>query len=228
MDIRKTERRLKKKVESVLYNPAEKRHAMVGPAKLWKTKRDFQIQFLRRIGLKPDHYFLEIGCGTLRGGVPIIDYLDSARYYGIEARANVLEEGKKELAEANLLQKVPVLIAAEDISTVKLNQEFDYIWAFSVLIHMKDEILKDCFSFVSKHLKSDGYFYANVNTSTGPDGEWKGEDFLFPIVHRSLEFYKEACAINGLKLTTVGKLRDLGHITKTQSDDHQMLKISKS
>jgi cyclopropane fatty-acyl-phospholipid synthase-like methyltransferase len=221
---KETAGKLKKMIESVWYNPAEKRHAMVGPAKLWKMKRDFQIQFLKRVGLEPQHYFLEIGCGTLRGGIPIIEYLEKGHYFGIESRKNVLEEGKKELHEANLAKKVPILIATDNISSVKLQMEFDYIWAFSVLIHMKDEILNDCLALVSKHLKMDGHFYANVNTSTEPDGEWEG----FPVVHRSLKFYEKACHKNGLRMSTIGTLKDLGHITGIKThDEHEMLKISK-
>jgi len=224
MNIKQTAKKLKRQVESILYNPTEKRHSLVGPAKLWKIKRDFQIHFLKSVGLKPQHYFLEIGCGTLRGAIPIIDYLEKSHYFGIEVREKVLEEGKKELREANLVEKLPALTFAEHISTVQLQREFDYIWAFSVLIHMMDEILKDCLSVVSRHLKKDGYFYANVNTSTKPDGEWQG----FPIVHRSLEFYKSECSVNGLNVETVGTLKELGHITQTQADEHQMLKVSKA
>ena len=221
--IKRIANQLKRAVQSVFYNSAEKRHSLVGPAKFWKIKRDFQIGFLKKVGLQPHHYFLEIGCGTLRGGVPIIKYLENSHYYGIEARDNVLEEGKKELAEANLITKQPVLVAAEDISSIELNQKFDYVWAFSVLIHMTDNILRDCLAFVSKNLKADGFFYANVNTNTTPDGAWQG----FPVVHRSIEFYTSECSRYGLAFDIIGSLKDLGHITKMEGDDNIMLKIYK-
>jgi cyclopropane fatty-acyl-phospholipid synthase-like methyltransferase len=75
---------------------------MVGPAKLWKMKRDFQIHFLRSMKLAPEHYLLDIGCGTLRGGVPIIQYLQESHYYGIEVREDALDEGRSELEEEAL------------------------------------------------------------------------------------------------------------------------------
>ena len=67
-------------IQGFSYTSKERRHAMVGPAKLWKMKRDFQIKFLKKSGLLPKHYLLDIGCGTLRGGIPFIEYLDEKKY----------------------------------------------------------------------------------------------------------------------------------------------------
>ena len=93
---------------------------------MWKMKRDFQIDFLKISGLQPDHHLLDIGCGTLRGGIPLIAYLDEGRYFGIEARAEVLDEGRKELRENGLEYKNPSLFAAPDISALAIEQKFDH------------------------------------------------------------------------------------------------------
>lgn len=204
------------------YNSAERRHSMVGPAKLWQMKREFQIKFLKQVRLQPQHYFLDIGCGTLRGGIPIIAYLEIGHYFGIESRKTALDEARKELKEAGLTHKGPKLIAAEDISNVKLENRFDYILAFSVLIHMKDEILYDTLRFVRSHLKNTGFFYANVHIGNNPDGFWQG----FPVVWRSLDFYQEACLHSGLRLHDIGPLKTFGHTSEVESQDNQrMLKV---
>ncbi len=218
-------RRLIRKIKSLLLTSTERRHSMVGPPRLWKLKREFQIQFLKQVGLKSHHYLLDIGCGTLRGGVPIIQYLDNGHYFGIESRKNVLDEGKKELSKTRLEYKAPTLIAEENISLVNLRKKFDVIWAFSVLIHLTDEILVNCLSFIERHLKKDGYFYANVNIGDKSNGNWQD----FPVVYRSLEFYKEACSRNDLHLTELGLLKDFGHFSGVNAQDNQMmLKISKT
>ena len=209
-------------LDHYLRTPAERRHAMVGPAELWRMKREFQIQFLKQVGLTPQHYLLDIGCGTLRGGIPIIDLLGVGHYFGLERRAVVLEEGKKELEESGLSNKRPVLLLVEEISSLKLQRKFDYIWAFSVLIHMEDAILLNTLSFVREHLEGTGFFYANVRIGNEPDGEWQG----FPLVSRSLEFYREACASNGLQLCDVGSLNELGHPGGSPKQ-RRMLKIWK-
>jgi SAM-dependent methyltransferase len=218
-------RTLKNQLKLIFASPSERRHSKVGDAQLWKMKRDFQIAFLKRIGLKPEHLFLDIGCGTLRGGLPIIAYLDQRHYYGIEARQDVLDEGRQELIEAGLEGKEPILVCAQDFSTVKFEKAFDCIWAFSVLIHMDDEILDGCLRFVSENLAPDGYFYANVNLGTEPDGLWQG----FPVIHRSFDFYRGASLRNGLLVDDIGSLASLGHISTIQKQDEQrMLKFWKS
>lgn len=194
-------------LEHYLRTPAERRHALVGPAELWEMKREFQIKFLKQVGLTPQHYLLDIGCGTLRGGIPIIDLLGVGHYYGVERRAAVLEEGRKELEESGLSGKRPNLLLVEEIGSLKLRRKFDYIWAFSVLIHLDDATLSSTLGFVREHLEDAGCFYANVRIGDEPDGEWQG----FPLVSRSLEFYREACAGNGLQLSDVGSLNELGH-----------------
>ncbi len=210
------------------YSRTERRHSRVGPPKLWKEKRDFQIQFLKQVGLEPQHYLFDLGCGTLRGGIPIIEYLEKGHYFGVEARREVLDEGRKELRESKLVDKEPTLIATADISSVNLEQQFDYIWAFSVLIHMEDEILYDALDFVRRHLSDDGCFYGNVNIGNKPTGSWE----KFPVVKRSLQFYEEACLRNGLRLEDLGPLTDLGHNMSDKPARRQahrrMLKIWKA
>lgn len=213
----------KRALDHYLRTPAERRHALVGPAELWKMKREFQIKFLKQVGLTPQHYLLDIGCGTLRGGIPIIDLLGVGHYYGIERRAAVLEEGRKELEESGLSDKQPQLLLVEDIASLKLRRKFDYIWAFSVLIHMEDATLLSTLGFVREHLEAAGCFYANVRIGDEPDGEWQG----FPLVSRSLEFYREACAGNGLRLSDVGSLNELGH-PGGSPEQRRMLKMWKA
>lgn len=198
---------------------AERRHALVGPPELWESKRAFQIAFLKNAGLDPHDYLLDIGCGTLRGGLPIIDFLDTGHYFGIEARKEVLDEGKEELKESHLSFKNPTLILGQPSSSLSLPQKFQIIWAFSVLIHMTDDILLRTLEFASSHLVETGRFYANVNLGHQEEGKWQG----FPVVRRSQGFYKQACAGYGLELCILGCLKDLGHTSTDKQQDEQVM-----
>ncbi len=202
----------------LLFSPARRRHSLVGTAHLWKQKRDFQFHYLKGAGLEPRHYLLDIGCGTLRGGIPLIRHLDEGHYHGIETRAEVLEEGRKELADAGLEGKNPTLIVAEDLRAVDLGRTFDFIWAFSVLFHMTDEILDACLAMVAKHLDA-GSFHANVNIGDRAERRWQG----FPVVFRSLEFYTEAAERNGMSVWDLGILRDFGHRARIRVQDEQRM-----
>lgn len=132
---------------------------------------------------------------------------------------------EKELREASLEEKSPTLLVSPDISQLTIEQKFDYIWAFSVLIHMSDEILNDTIDFVSRHLSDDGVFYANVNIGERKDGNWRG----FPWVARTFEFYSHAFTKNGLAVSDLGSLKDFGHVLKNveSQDSSKMLGIAK-
>jgi len=188
-------------------------------------KRAFQFTFLRDYGgLMPHHFLLDLGCGTLRGGIPLIAYLDAAHYYGIEAREAVLNEGRKEIAELNLITKKPILLVGSNMSTLLLDQKFDFIWAFSVLIHMRDPVLDQALSFVQKHLKENGIFFANVNIGIKKDGNWQG----FPLVYRPFEFYTDRCSLVNLAVSDLGPLKELGHSShRDRQDNQRMLKITR-
>ncbi len=208
-----------KSIKRIFQTAEEKRHSLVGAAHLWKMKRDFQVNFLKEKGLLPSHKLLDIGCGTLRGGIPLIKYLDSGNYYGIEVRDSVLNEGKRELEEANLASKNPHLVVFTDFDTLELNAKFDFVFGFSVLIHMEDEIVKKCFSYVGKNLTDTGVFYANVNLNSRSEGNWQG----FPVVYKTEAFYKDLASANNLVVSNLGELKDLGHISGQDMADKQIM-----
>lgn len=227
--------RVKNKIKNSLKTPkerlAEKRHSLVGSSKFWKMKRKFQISFLKSVGLQAEHYLLDIGCGTLRGGIPLIEYLNEGHYFGIEARTEALEEGRKELREFNLESKMPVLMCTTDIISSEIKQKFDFIWAFSVLIHMNDQILDDCFHFVGKNLAENGHFYANVIISKNLANDTKkaGDWYDFPVMVRKIEFYQQISSRHGLSMSELGTLQSLGHNSGAVGQDKQiMLEFGKS
>lgn len=196
-----------------------KRHAFVGPLHLWERKREFQIGFLTDAGLIPSNFLADIGCGTLRGGIPIIAYLDAGHYYGIESRPAVLEEARQELHDAGITAKEPVLTAAPNLSALDLGQQFDHILAYAVLIHMTDDVLDQCLTFVARRLAPAGQFHANVGLGEhhASKVKWQG----FPIVWRSWEFYSEKAQLHGLRVEDKGTLASLGDVSDVGTIDEQ-------
>jgi len=189
------------------------RHALVGPADLWQMKRQFQIDFLRKMGLRSDQRLLDFGCGTLRGGIPLIRHLDSGHYAGVEVRSDVLAEGHRELVENGLADKRPELVHCERLATLQLGRKFDVVWAFQVLIHIGDALLDDAVAAAARHLDEGGVFYASVNVGKAPDGSWQG----FPIVYREPAFYQAAFRRHGLAVVDIGPLSAFGHVHPRQT-----------
>ena len=126
-----------------------KRHSLIGSGRLWEKIRNWQIAFLRDRGLTPSDTFLDVGCGTLRGGIPIIEILDRGHYTGLEIRPQILEEAKTELAaHPDAVSKEPRLILSNGFPTLGRLGPFDWAWGYSVLIHMTDAIVDECFQIL--------------------------------------------------------------------------------
>lgn len=210
---------LAKHIKTWFMSPAAKRHALVGAPELWEMKRQFQIAFLRNCGLLPSQRLLDIGCGTLRGGLPVIEYLDIGNYIGIDSRAEVLAEAWREVHEHEMGGKNPLLLKTDDGVFPPLPFRADAAIAFSVLIHLRDDILSSLFSWLKDNLEPDGVFYANVNIGEEGLGEWQG----FPVNQRSQGFYVDVAGKYGFEASDCGSLFELGHASGVPSQDRQRM-----
>ena len=148
---------VRRTISKVVKSKQERRHALVGASNVWKKAREFQFQFLLDQGLQKTDTLMDIGCGTLRGGIPLIQYLDSGNYYGMDVRDHILAEGREEIKAAKLEDKNPNLVSFNHFSEVNLDVKFNFMFAFSVLIHLEDKIAESCFQFVSKSLAEAVY-----------------------------------------------------------------------
>jgi SAM-dependent methyltransferase len=203
-----------------------KRHAMVGPAQHWRSKRKFQITFLQSNGLKPTDMFLDVGCGTLRGGIPIIDHLEPGSYTGLDVRDEVLAEAREELKQSGLEHKRPKLFNSSDFDAIPTDDLYDKAWAFAVLIHMADDISERAFKWIGAHMKPGGVFFADVKIGERVDAAQNKRQF--PVVTRPYEFYEERARTGGFtKVEDLGTNLELGHRTGMQGDKRHMLKFTR-
>lgn len=198
--------------------------ALVGLPKAYKQKQKFQFDFLLSAGLKPDHRFLDIGCGVLRGGLPIIKYLNASCYAGVDLNAEAISIGLDQVQKHRLAYKQPSLIHVKGpLSDCVLPFEVDIAWAFSVLIHMTDGHVQDCLRFTRRVLTPGGVFYANVNFGDAKDGVWRE----FPVKWRSFRYFEECAQSEGLAVRDLGSLESFGHrsVSDRREDEQHMLEF---
>jgi len=58
--------------------------AYVGPVEKYDLVAANQFNLLTMLGLRENHFLLDVGCGSLRGGRLFIPYLLPHHYFGIE------------------------------------------------------------------------------------------------------------------------------------------------
>ncbi len=139
---------------------------------MWDEIGKLQFDFLVGRGLRPDHYLLDIGCGSLRGGVHFIRYLGTGRYFGVEKEESLLEAGRSvELKRYALAEKDPQLFKIDDFDLSALPPEvrFDFMLAQSVFTHLTPQLIELCVKRVMPRLRQKGVFYATFDES--PDDE---------------------------------------------------------
>lgn len=157
----------KKKVHASI-DQGEHREVIGG---LWEEMGQWQLNLLRREGLKPDHYLLDVGCGSLRGGVKFIDYLDPHHYFGLDVHDELLDAGYEgELAPLGLTEKLDrdALIATETFDVSAFSRPFDYAIAQSVFTHISLNQIRRCLIQLSNIMRDGGVFYATYFSVSDP------------------------------------------------------------
>jgi ubiquinone/menaquinone biosynthesis C-methylase UbiE len=137
---------------------AGKHRDMVGG--MWEEIGRLQFEFLRARGLKPGHRLLDVGCGSLRGGIHAIKYLEIGNYYGLDINPSLIEAGRHELKLAGLSHKNPHLASSDRFELGLFQERFDYALALSVFTHLFANHIIRCLAEVREVMAPEGRFFA--------------------------------------------------------------------
>src|SRR4029079_14628998 len=85
---------------------------VVARAAIWRPLQQYQLKALTRLGLKPHHSVVDIGCGPLTVGVALIPYLDRGNYTGVDLLPEPLEAAHRRIAERGLAHKNPTIVCS--------------------------------------------------------------------------------------------------------------------
>jgi SAM-dependent methyltransferase len=138
------------------------RNFVSGGMGTWDEGGAFQLNFLKAQGLQPGHRFVDIGCGALRAGRHLVDFLDAGNYYGVDANRDLLRIGYNREFTDSQRAKLPVgNLRANDRFNVDFGVQFDMALAQSVFTHVSLNHMRLCLHRVAKAMRPGGVFFAS-------------------------------------------------------------------
>jgi len=132
---------------------------------MWNEIGTLQFEYLKSKGLKPDHKLLDVGCGSLRGGVHFVSYLQSKKYYGFDLNLSLIEAGLNiEIPNMGLSDKIDLknFSTAPGFKYPSYWPSMDMALALSLLTHLNYDSTCLCLKNTAKMLKKNGRFYATI------------------------------------------------------------------
>jgi len=173
-------------------NPTE-RQAIVGHRRYvggtnperWYGIGKLQFHFLVNAGLRHDHKFLDVACGSLRLGQYLIPYLDKGHYFGLDGESELVTKGlAKELFFDLVAQKEPKFEFNYQFE-VSFAKGLDFAMAQSLFTHLTPNDIKLCFDNLYKNANAGAKFYftffegdESINP-TGPSHAQRGWRYAF-------------------------------------------------
>jgi SAM-dependent methyltransferase len=184
---------------------------------MWDKIGKLQFDFMVAQGLEPAHNLLDIGCGSLRGGLHFIRYLDIGHYYGVEKEQVALAWAGSELDRAGLAYRRPQLKQDGAFDFGHFGTSFDFALAQSVFTHLSLNDIIVCLMRLGRVLTVGGRFFATFfegysRMDTNPIA-WQTDDgqevTTYPTLARSMhypfDYFEWAAVGSGLRVEYIGE-----------------------
>jgi len=149
--------------------------AYVGPPADYDLLGGLQFSILFLAGLREEHRILDVGCGSLRAGRLLIPYLQPGNYYGVEPRADLVQDGiESELGGDIVRVKRPVFSTNDRFAFAEFGVRFDYVLAQSILSHTYPDLAQVALAGMADALADDGLLVATfVEGEPTPGSGWR-------------------------------------------------------
>lgn len=108
-----------------------------GDGDFWALIGKLQFDFLRARGLEPRHVLLDFACGSLRGGVHFIPYLEPGNYLGFDKSVDLVVMGvMHELGHEAFRTRRPQFVLNSRLDLSEFTQRPDFVIAQSIFTHL--------------------------------------------------------------------------------------------
>lgn len=131
---------------------------------MWDEIGKLQFDFMVERGLTPEHVFLDIACGSLRGGVYFIRYLDRGNYLGIDKERALIRRGlSTELPPQVRAEKCPEFVVSDAFAFDRLSKRPDFSLAQSLFSHLTAAEVQCCLANLRTAVVPGHRLYATFN-----------------------------------------------------------------
>jgi SAM-dependent methyltransferase len=136
--------------------------------RMWFEIGRRQFHFLVSRGLRPEHRFLDVACGSLRLGQFVIPFLEAGHYFGLEAEPDLVRAGlEHELLFDIAEQKRPTFGHGYDFD-LSFVPGFEVALAQSLFTHLTPEDIALCMASVAGVAGPDSRFFFTYFEGEGP------------------------------------------------------------
>jgi hypothetical protein len=121
-------------------------HPAIGPAAKASRGEREMIKMLLQHGLQRYHTFVDYGCGSLRLGRPLVQFLQPGKFWGLDIAQEFLDEGIRYIGSDLTQRKQPNLRVIDEagLAAAKAARP-DFIGAWHVCGKIPDQILDSFF-----------------------------------------------------------------------------------
>lgn len=176
------------------------------------------LELLVRQGLKSSHRLLDFGCGSLRVGRWLIEYLDADKYVGIDPEKWLIEAAKEHEIPAEVWEaKRPRFDYNAEWNLDVFDVKFDYVIVSDVLLHAAHWQIDKIICGMAAVLTPDGVSLGDIiipDENTGCKEHYTGDKWQYPegsspvyIAAHYPECLTTPAAANGLKCEAVDVIR---------------------
>lgn len=116
-----------------------------GDDKFWNEIKHLQFNLLLSMGLRPEHIFIDVACGSLRGGCQFIPYLNVGNYLGIDKHIELIIYGVSDELGIDLFkEKQPVFVISDRFEFSAFRKSPDFGLAQSLFSHLTENDIVEC------------------------------------------------------------------------------------
>jgi ABC-type polysaccharide/polyol phosphate transport system ATPase subunit len=135
----------------------------------WEEEGAWVFDFLERRGLRPEHFVLEVGCGSLSSASRLLPYMQPHHYWGYEKNLELYIAGSQiELPRRGIRVELGQFIVNDDYDFSQAPHAFDLAIASSLFRRLPLNSIARCIAAVVAKLAPNGAFYATWPDNPDP------------------------------------------------------------